>query len=166
MNPLYILLSTSISTILAVAVTCVLPSFAADPKARRWFIATPLIVGAMFYGGSVVAANFVQRDALAATRTAVSEVYWSAADAQKFPNGYPDVGEGYADLVKHGQTGTTQTANGYTISFKNANDGMYTTELSYNGKTIYSDTREEMTIYEPSQKWVQNYPRLPIELRR
>jgi hypothetical protein len=155
MNPLIIVLFAVLATAGLIISNAIFPSDL-NKKATRAIIVAPLVVGALLYGGNLIAAQFVYRDALAATRTVHAE--WKLASKITPASGYPDFGDDYASLVKHGQLGTTTTSNGYDVTMVRGPENTYTATVTKDGKPYAESTTDDLIRFNQDQKWVAPYP--------
>lgn len=113
-------------------------------------------MGALGYGGSLIAAQFVYRDALAATRTVHAE--WELAATTLSTIDAPDFGSDYASLVKHGQLGTTTTSNGYEVTMTRGPEDHFTAKVTKDGKPYGEATMSDVIRFNEDQRWVAGYP--------
>lgn len=155
MNPLLILLVAIATTSAAVIANYFFP-LSQNKKITAMVLAAPMLLGALGYGGSLIAAQFVYRDALAATRTVHAE--WELAATTSLTDDAPDFGSDYASLVKHGQLGTTTTSNGYDVTMARGPKDTFTAKVTKADKTYAEVTINDVIRFNENQQWVKLYP--------
>jgi hypothetical protein len=155
MNPLLILLVAVATTSAAFIANYFFP-ISQSKKITALVLAGPMLLGVLGYGGYLIAAQFVYRDALAATRTVHAE--WEIAASTAPTGDAPDFGTDYASLVKHGQIGTTTTSNGYDVTMKRSPENTFTATVTKDGKPYSEVTTDDVVRFNPDQQWVTRYP--------
>jgi hypothetical protein len=155
MNPLLILLVAVATTSAAVIANFIFP-VSQNKRITALVLSAPMLLGGLGYGGSLIAAQFVYRDALAATRTVHAE--WELAATTSPTGETPDFGNDYASLVKHGQLGTTTTSNGYDVTVARGPESTFTTTVTKDGKAYAEVSLDDVVRFNEDQRWVAGYP--------
>lgn len=155
MNPLLILSCVALLTG-ALFLSSVIAEVAEGKKMKMLIFSVPLILGAIVYASSFATAQFVYRDALAATRTVHTEWELSGRNAPSYEA--PDFGNDYASLVKYGQLGTTKTVNGYDVTMELAENKSFKATVAKDGQVYSEVTLPDYIRFNEDQKWVNNYP--------